>query len=212
MLLPSLFQDGKYSSDRRNLHRGICFLQPSSRRRCPVRLRCRPHDASSRYSRQKDAQGVHLRVKPGDLHLRTSIGGGATKCHSRQSMLHRTVDGVLRQRRRKLTRFFDRETRYTECRYWETRFWQKKNHFHVFFLSLSICSFQGNVSFGLKRYVPPGFPRQTNFWFPNVFTNVQSVMDGDVRFYCAVKTIQGRAFKYDDFIFYSTIFLPFFFL
>ena len=79
-----------------------------------------------------------------------------------------------------------------------------------FFLSLSISSFQGNISFGLKRYVPPGFPRQTNFWFPNVFTNVQSVMDGDVRFYCAVKIIQGRAFKYDDSIFLIYHFPTFF--
>ena len=63
-----------------------------------------------------------------------------------------------------------------------------------FFFSFS---FQGNVSFGLKRYVPPGFPRQKRFWFPNVFRNVQSVMEGDVRFYCSVKTIQGRAYRYN---------------
>ena len=35
-------------------------------------------------------------------------------------------------------------------------------------------------------------------------------MDGDVRFYCAVKTIQGRAFKYDDSIFLIYHFPTFF--
>ena len=53
----------------------------------------------------------------------------------------------------------------------------------------------GDISFGIKRYVPPGFPKQRRFFFHKIFRNVKRVMPEDARFYMSIKTAQGRCCK-----------------
>ena len=57
-------------------------------------LRRREHDASSRHSRQKDAESFPLRIKPGNVHLRRSLIRGRIK-NQGHPMLHPTTYGLL---------------------------------------------------------------------------------------------------------------------
>ena len=53
----------------------------------------------------------------------------------------------------------------------------------------------GDISFGLKRHVPKGFPAQKTFWFPRIFRGVKRFMSEDARFFIAVRSPSGRAFR-----------------
>ena len=51
----------------------------------------------------------------------------------------------------------------------------------------------GDISFGLRRHVPKGYPPQRHHWFPRIFRGVRRFMDGDARFFIAIRSISGRA-------------------
>ena len=54
---------------------------------------------------------------------------------------------------------------------------------------------EGDVSFGIKRHVPKGYPPQRRFWFPRIFRQLKRFMPEDARFFIAVRSIQGRAYR-----------------
>ena len=66
---------------------------------------------------------------------------------------------------------------------------------HLIELIVQYDNFQGDVSFGIKRHVPKGFPPQRRFWFPRVFRHVRRFISEDSRFFVAVRSIQGRAYR-----------------
>ena len=55
---------------------------------------------------------------------------------------------------------------------------------------------EGDISFGIRRFVPDGREPQTTKWFPRIFRNVRRVMDGDTRCYMAMRTPQGRCARF----------------
>ena len=53
----------------------------------------------------------------------------------------------------------------------------------------------GDVSFGLRRHVPKGFPPQRQFFFPRIFRGINRFTGPDARFFLAISTVPGRTFR-----------------